>query len=324
MGVCTADVDGDGFEDIYVTALERNVLYHNNRDGTFTDIAERVGAHRRRLVGGLRLRATTTGTGTSTSSSAATCTSTSTSSPSSARGPGMKGEGGGRPASIEASPCSAAPAASPGRRTSCSGTTATGASPRSARRPASATPTSTSAWAIAWFDFNDDGWPDLYVANDSGPNFLYQNQKDGTFKEVAFPMGVAVSEDGGEQGSMGVAVGDYDNVGRLSLYVTNFSEEYDALYHNDGDHFTDVSFRSKTARQQPPLREVGHVLLRLRQRRAPRPHRRPTGTSIRSSTSRVWAPPRGTGSAGSSTTTSATGRSRRWRPRRGRSSPRSG
>ena len=60
-------------------------------------------------------------------------------------------------------------------------------------------------------------------------------------------MGVAVSEDGAEQGSMGVAVGDYDNTGRFSLWVTNFAEEYNALYHNEGDHFTDVSFRSKTA-----------------------------------------------------------------------------
>src|SRR4029453_9823247 len=59
--------------------------------------------------------------------------------------------------------------------------------------------------------------------------------------------GVAVSEDGAEQGSMGVAVGDYDNSGRFSIWVTNFSEEYNALYHNDGDHYTDVSFRSKTA-----------------------------------------------------------------------------
>ncbi|HET6899281.1 MAG TPA: CRTAC1 family protein, partial [Vicinamibacteria bacterium] len=100
---------------------------------------------------------------------------------------------------------------------------------------------------IAWFDYDGDGWPDLYVANDSGPNYLYRNQKDGTFKEVAFAMGVAVSEDGGEQGSMGVALGDYENVGRQSLYITNFAEEYKALYRNDGALFTDVSFRSKTA-----------------------------------------------------------------------------
>ena len=66
------------------------------------------------------------------------------------------------------------------------------------------------------------------MANDSNANFLYLNQKDGTFKEVGFAAGVAVSEDGAEQGSMGVAVGDYDNSGRLSLFVTNFSEEYNA------------------------------------------------------------------------------------------------
>jgi hypothetical protein len=90
------------------------------------------------------------------------------------------------------------------------------------------------------------------VANDSGPNYLYRNQKDGTFKENAFAMGVAVSEDGGEQGSMGVALGDYENVGRQSLYVTNFAEEYKALYRNDGELFTDVSFRSKTAPSSLP------------------------------------------------------------------------
>jgi enediyne biosynthesis protein E4 len=87
----------------------------------------------------------------------------------------------------------------------------------------------------------------LYVANDATPNFLYRNNQDGTFKDVSFPAGVAVSEDGAEQGSMGVAVGDYVNAGRLSLFVSNFSEEYNALYRHDGDHFSDVSFRSGTA-----------------------------------------------------------------------------
>jgi hypothetical protein len=106
---------------------------------------------------------------------------------------------------------------------------------------------------VAWADFNDDGWPDLYVANDSTPSFLYLNQKNGTFKESAFPMGVAVSEDGAEQGGMGLGVGDYDNSGRFSLFKTNFAEEYNNLYHNEGDHFTDVSFRSQTAASSLPF-----------------------------------------------------------------------
>ncbi|HEY7057851.1 MAG TPA: CRTAC1 family protein, partial [Vicinamibacterales bacterium] len=105
---------------------------------------------------------------------------------------------------------------------------------------------------VAWFDYNDDGWPDLYVANDSTPKFFYVNQKNGTFKDQAFPLGVAVSEDGSEQGSMGLAIGDYDHSGRFSVFVTNFSEEYNDLYHNDGDHFSDVSFRSRTAASSLP------------------------------------------------------------------------
>ena len=112
---------------------------------------------------------------------------------------------------------------------------------------------------VAWFDANQDGWPDLYVANDSNANFLYINQKDGTFKETAFASGVAVSEDGAEQGSMGLAIGDYDNSGRLSIFVTNFSEEYNALYHNGGAFFTDRSFRSKTAPSSLPYVGWGTV-----------------------------------------------------------------
>lgn len=91
---------------------------------------------------------------------------------------------------------------------------------------------------IAWFDANEDGWPDLYVANDAMGNFLYLNRKDGTFEEAGFPRGVAVSEDGSEQGSMGVALGDYNRTGRFSIFVTNFAEEYNALYRHDGPHFT--------------------------------------------------------------------------------------
>ena len=125
-------------------------------------------------------------------------------------------------------------------------------------------------------------------------------------------MGVAVSEDGGEQGSMGVALGDYDNGGRLHLYVTNFAEEYNALYHDDGDHFTDVSFRSKTAASSLPYVN-GAPRSSTTTTTGSSTSSPSTGTSIPSSTSRAWAPPPATGSGSSSTTTAATARSTRWR-----------
>jgi hypothetical protein len=97
-------------------------------------------------------------------------------------------------------------------------------------------------------DFDGDGLVDIFVANDSTPNFLYKNNGDGTFKEIGFPAGVAVNENGSEQGSMGVTLGDYDHDGRLDLFVTNFDDDYNVLYHNDGKgSFTDVSYAANVA-----------------------------------------------------------------------------
>jgi enediyne biosynthesis protein E4 len=237
MGVCTADVDGDGWEDLYVTALGGNHLYRNNHDGTFEDVTERSGVRgggwstgcgfadydrdgrvdlfvsRYVKVDLARLPEFGKDKTCEYRGIAVQC------------GPrGLEGEsdflfhndGGGRFTEVAA-------------------------------KAGVSDPKGSFGLGIAWFDANGDGWPDLYVGNDSNANFLYVNRKDGTFKEAGFPMGVAVSEDGGEQGSMGIALGDYDHSGRFSLHVTNFAEEYNALYRNDGDHFSDMSFRSRTA-----------------------------------------------------------------------------
>ena len=97
-------------------------------------------------------------------------------------------------------------------------------------------------------DFDGDGLVDIYVANDSTPNFLYHNNGDGTFKDIGFASGTAVNENGSEQGSMGVTLGDYDHDGRLDLFITNFDDDYNTLYHNDGHgSFTDVSYAAKVA-----------------------------------------------------------------------------
>jgi enediyne biosynthesis protein E4 len=242
MGVCTADVDGDGWEDLYVTGLGGNHLYRNNHDGTFVDITDRAGVgvggwsagcgfadydHDGRLDLFVSRYVKIDLTHLPEFGKDKTCEYRGVAVQCGPRG--LKGEtdflfhndGNGHFTDVS-------------------------------EKAGVSDPRGYFGLGIAWFDYNDDGWPDLYVANDSTPNFMYVNQKNGTFKEQAFPLGVAVSEDGAEQGSMGVALGDYDHSGRFSIFVTNFSEEYNDLYHNDGDHFTDVSFRSRTAASSLP------------------------------------------------------------------------
>ncbi|MGA7156517.1 MAG: CRTAC1 family protein [Acidobacteriaceae bacterium] len=93
-----------------------------------------------------------------------------------------------------------------------------------------------------WSDFNGDGKLDLFVANDGEPNYLYRNDGNGKFSDVAYEAGIAVNKDGYEQANMGVTLGDYLHTGRFSVAITHFSEEYTTLFRNDGDfNFSDVS-----------------------------------------------------------------------------------
>ena len=95
-------------------------------------------------------------------------------------------------------------------------------------------------FGVAWVDMDDDGRLDLFVANDSGPNHVYRNLGTGRFEDVSYPSGAALDGQGREQAHMGVAVGDYDNDGRADLHVTNFANDFNVLYHNDGGRsFTD-------------------------------------------------------------------------------------
>ena len=95
---------------------------------------------------------------------------------------------------------------------------------------------------VAIGDYDNDGWPDIYVANDSTPSYLYRNLRDGTFQDEALLSGVAVSDDGMEQAGMGIDFGDYDNDGWLDVVKSNFAFEYNNLYHNEGNgSFTDHS-----------------------------------------------------------------------------------
>ena len=106
---------------------------------------------------------------------------------------------------------------------------------------------------VVWGDLDNDGWPDLYVANDAGPNYMYRNKHDGTFEEVGLLLGADLSGDGQELGSMGVDLGDYNHSGRLSVFVTEFVDQSDTLYRNNGDDgFADVSSTAQIAQPSHP------------------------------------------------------------------------
>jgi len=106
---------------------------------------------------------------------------------------------------------------------------------------------------VVWGDLDNDGWPDLYVANDAGPNYMYRNKHDGTFEEVGLLLGADLSGDGQELGSMGVDLGDYNHSGRLGVFVTEFVDQSDTLYRNNGDDgFADVSSTAGIAQSSHP------------------------------------------------------------------------
>jgi hypothetical protein len=98
-------------------------------------------------------------------------------------------------------------------------------------------------FSAAFVQANEDNLLDLIVVNDSTPKQFYVNKGDGAFEELGYQAGVALNENGREQAGMGIAIGDYDNSGRLSFHITNFSDDSNVLYHNDGEaNFTDVTF----------------------------------------------------------------------------------
>jgi hypothetical protein len=109
-------------------------------------------------------------------------------------------------------------------------------------------------FGVAFFDFDDDGRLDLFVANDSTPNYLYRNRGDGTFQDVSYASGAAFNEAGQEQAHMGVAVGDYDRDGRDDLHVTNFADDTNILYHNEGGGlFSEATFAAGVGHPSIPF-----------------------------------------------------------------------
>ena len=125
---------------------------------------------------------------------------------------------------------------------------------------------------VLWADFDNKGRPDIYVADDSTPKYLYRNDGNGKFTDIGLESGTAVSADGSEQGSMGIALGDYNHTGLPSLYVTNFADEYNILYREPGRlRFSRCFLRLGSGGGYAAVGEVGHGVRRSRQRRLARP-----------------------------------------------------
>jgi enediyne biosynthesis protein E4 len=244
MGAVSADYDNDGWNDLYVTCFGPNRLYRNNHDGTFSDVTEKAGVGDPRWSTGAAF-ADFDGDGWLDLFVANYVD---------IRLDALPEFGKGKFCEFHGIPVQCGPRGLPGSGDSLYRNQHDGTFEDVSIKAGVSDPKGRFGMGVVWSDFDGDGRPDLYVANDAGPNFLYKNNGDGTFTDVALQAGVAVSEDGNEQGSMGIAVGDYDHSGGWSMLVTNFADEYNALYkHQKGFQFADASFASQTARPSIPL-----------------------------------------------------------------------
>lgn len=237
-GCAAGDYDNDGYPDLYVTNYGENRLYRNNGDGTFTDVTEKAGVAEPRwstscafadydsdghldlyVVNYIVFRI--------------------------AENPwcGLKEKG------IRAY-CE--PDNFPAQSDTLFRNNGDGTFTDVTKSAGIFNPTGKGL-GVVWGDYNNDGAPDIYVANDSTENLFYRNNGDGTFEEVGFMLGVALSENGVAENGMGTTFGDWDNDGWLDLTVTNYAEQTNTLYHNDGDgFFTDATATTKTAQVTYP------------------------------------------------------------------------
>jgi len=235
QGVCIGDYDNDGFEDLFVTYYGKNVLYHNNGDGTFADVSEKAS------VAGKKTR---WGTGCAfvdydrdghldlfvanyIDLDLATA-------PVPESGPCLY-----KSVMVACGP----PGLNGGKNilyhNNGDGTFTDVSESAGINR----TNGMTYGLGVLVADFDNDGWPDIYVANDSTASALYQNKKNGKFEDIAIEAGCALSADGKPQAGMGVSAGDYDLDGNLDIVKTNFAGDTPSLYHNRGGaDFDDATF----------------------------------------------------------------------------------
>lgn len=243
MGACVGDYNNDDWPDLYVTAFGPNTLYRNNGDGTFTDVTRQAGVGDSRWSAGCAF-GDYDGDGWVDLLVANYVDFRLSDLPKFGEGANCQYRG----LAVQCGPKGLKGAGDALYHNNGDGTFTD-----VSKAAGVSDPNGYYGLGVVWTDLNEDGRPEAFVANDTTPNYLYRNEGQGRFTEIGFVAGVAVNEAGSTQACMGIALGDYLRTGRLSLFVTNFSEEYNTLYRNEGKlTFTDVSYPSGTAQSSLP------------------------------------------------------------------------
>jgi hypothetical protein len=255
MGGAVGDYNNDGWPDLFITCLGQNVLYRNNGDGTFTDVTKQAGLANASSWSAGAAFGDYDGDGFVDLMVSGYVDFHLDDLPGFGKTPTCKYRG----IDVQCGPRGLKGASDHLYHNNGDGTFTDVSKAAGVDDPGG-----YYGLTVIWADFDNSGRPDIYVANDSTPNFLYKNEGNGKFSEIGLESGTAVSADGSEQGSMGVAVGDYTHAGVPSLAVTNFADEYTTLYRNLGKYdFRDVSYEAGVALAVLPWVKWGIVFADL-------------------------------------------------------------
>ena len=261
MGVAVGDYDNDGFADIFVGNNGISRLYRNNGNGTFTDVAPKVGL----AVKGWHTGATFgdyDNDGRLDLFVPAYLEFDLKNLPPNPSDVGKEKTVGRNFCQFRGQPVMCGPRGLAGAKDKLFHQKADGTFEEVGDKVGVTDDERYYGFASVFVDVDNDKDLDLLVVNDSTPKQLYLNKGDGTFEEVGYPSGIALNENGREQAGMGVAVGDYDNDGRVDFHITNFSDDSNVLYRNDGDgNFTDITFQAGLGETSIPFLGWGTVFL---------------------------------------------------------------
>jgi enediyne biosynthesis protein E4 len=235
QGVCVGDYDNDGFEDLYVTYYGKNVLYHNNGNGTFSDVSAKSGVAGTGKAWGTGCAFVDYDRDGKLDLFVATYVDFDVTT---APKPGERAE-----CIWKGVPVMCGPRGLPWGTNLLYHNRGDGTFEEVTKKAHIDKTNGHYGFSVSTIDYDEDGWPDIYVASDSTPSILYHNNHDGTFTDTAVVAGAAFSEDGAEQAGMGSTVGDFNGDGHLDIFKTNFSDDTSTLYRNNGDGtFDDVTF----------------------------------------------------------------------------------